>query len=711
MAKKRRSYQINSGDYNVAGGGGGTSSGNVRYMQKSTTAVAAGGTGVLYTPGTKQVPNPLKFNCEAGLGFSSANSVDSRVYFEHAFESPSAQVALVGSNQTDELPTGYSGDVPAGMTFSNNQDQGDGNYGYVQITTNSINIGATAGIYKFRHSVDQGGWSRSYIDYEINVWPQNTTPDFNSSGFLFSRVIRNQAAKQYVTDTVTAPQATSYALANVSGVPTGYTLKIEPLSAGANAGRAYFENTPNTEHPSATLSFDIVIDLGEYGLYTESFTGSMVYGDPYGSRYWGPANAYRNYTGGDYRTASDPTQVNGDYWHAVNINQGALNYITDANRSSTPYTSNYNGVVTYTDNTSNSANNINSTSSLMATNYVNNFVTGNSGRSNIYRWTVPNGVTEFSVVAIGPGCGGTYNWSGDGGGGGGLAWCNNVTCTPGETFTVAIGIPHYRIPNQNQYASGDSFLLRDTNNEYIVIGYGGGHYSGRSAPYGWIGSSRSNSNSTPSNPSTLTHSSNPQFNHQGDAGSASASTAYGTRGAYYGGSSNSYGYGGACAGYRGTGSNGSNGGSSNHGGGRNGRNYSSTWGGSGGGGTGADGNGRGVSDFGYSYGSADEQSDTNSYSNIGSHGYRYGGGGGSGGTRGDWGENPYTGRGHYENTNYAASGGCHGGGGGGSGSNGSPGGGRGGPGCVRIIWGKVSGTKREFPNQYTTERIEINNQN
>ena len=110
MAKKRRSYQINSCDYNVAGGGGGASSGNVRYMQKDTTAVAAGGTGVLYNAGTKQVPNPLKFNAEAGLAFTSANSVASRVYFEHAFEAPNAQVALVGSNQTDELPTGYSGD-------------------------------------------------------------------------------------------------------------------------------------------------------------------------------------------------------------------------------------------------------------------------------------------------------------------------------------------------------------------------------------------------------------------------------------------------------------------------------------------------------------------------------------------------------------------------------------------------------------------------
>ena len=59
MAKKRRSYQINSGDYNIAGGGG-AATGNVRFMRYDTTAVAAGGVGELYIPGTKQVPNPIK---------------------------------------------------------------------------------------------------------------------------------------------------------------------------------------------------------------------------------------------------------------------------------------------------------------------------------------------------------------------------------------------------------------------------------------------------------------------------------------------------------------------------------------------------------------------------------------------------------------------------------------------------------------------------
>ena len=110
MAKKRRSYQINSGDYNIAGGGGGAASGNVRFMRKDTTAVAAGGTGVTYTPGTKQVPNPIKLTFEAGLTVTAAQQSESYVLFEHAFEAPNASVAQV--TDADELPTGYGTDLP-----------------------------------------------------------------------------------------------------------------------------------------------------------------------------------------------------------------------------------------------------------------------------------------------------------------------------------------------------------------------------------------------------------------------------------------------------------------------------------------------------------------------------------------------------------------------------------------------------------------------
>lgn len=709
MAKKRRSYQINSSDYNIAGGGG-AASGNVRVMRRDSNHTSIGGQGVLYTPGTKEVPNPIKLSLEAGLAVTPALQTESYVLFEHSFESPNANISQVTA--ADELPTGYSSSVPSGLTFNTTADQGDGSFGYVQFQQATISSSATIGTYKFRFAVNQGGWSTFYIDYEVEVWPQNTTPTYTNLNILIDKIIQSTATKQYLTDTVTASQATDYNIKNVSGFATGVTPQIE--KTGANAGRVYVENVGATgEINAASHSFTIEINLGVYGSHDTTFTKNISYGNPYGSRYFGPINAYRDYTGGDYRSSGNLTQRDGSYYHNFGINQGALNYITDRGRSSTPYSSTYNGVVTYQQdyNSYGSYQGQNGTNAYMTTNWQNQFRTNTNGIQQIYTWTVPNGVNKFSVVAIGAGSGGAYQWSSAGGGGGGLAYCNEVTCTPGETFTVSIGVPRYHVQNNNQYSSGDSFLLRDSNSEYIVIGWGGGHYSGRTNNYGWIGSSRSNSNQTPSNPTTLTHSSNPQHNTQQDPGSGSASQAYGTYGAWYAGWTNSYGYGGGAAGYRNHGyGGGDQGGSSNNSGGaNNGRNYSSTYGGSGGGGTGADGNGVGLQDFGALYGSAHSNSNTNSYSSIGSHGYRYGGGGGSGGTRGDWGENPYTGRGHFEGSSYAASGGTHGGGGGGSGSSVTAGG-RGGPGCVRIIWGSVGGVQRQFPNRYTTERIEIDQQ-
>jgi hypothetical protein len=701
MARIRRPKKITGSEYTFGGGGGAGSGDVVRFMRYSDNAVENGGTGVLHNPGTKTLFRPIKVVLEAGLAVNTANQNNSRLYWDHAYEAP-VNVTAVLVTEADQLPSGVGSTVPNGLSVNINSDNTDNDTGNIYFG-GTVNSATEAGTYKFRYRVSQNGWTVNYIDYEVDVWPQGTTPTFSSTVFTESRIIRNIADKQYITPAVTATEAVGFYITANTGFPAGVTPKIE------TDGRVYVENVGDVVAASQAHTVTIRVDLGQYGVVDQQITGSISYGDPYGSRYWGPVNAYRDYSGGDYRTNSNASYVDGSYWHNFNINQGALNFITDVGRSSTPYTSSYNGVVSYSDSGGNGTS-ASGTTAVMRTNYQNNFDTSGNGYQQIYKWTVPNGVTQFSVVAIGAGSSGSYQWSADGGGGGGLAYCNAVTCTPGETFIVAIGVSRYRNSNNNQWHSGDSFLMRESNNEYIVIGYGGGNYSGRSAPYGWIGSSRTNSNSTPSNPTTLTLSSNAQFNNQRDSGSAAASTAYGTRGAYYGGWSTSYGHGAGAAGYRGTGQGGSNGGRTNSGGGRNGRDYSSTWGGSGGGGVGADGNGRGPTDFGHTYGSGDQNSNTNSYSNIGSHGYRYGGGGGSGGTRGDWGENPYTGRGHFENTNYGASGGCHGGGGGGSGSNGNPGGGRGGPGCVRIIWGSVGGTQRAFPNTYTTERVEINNQ-
>lgn len=100
-----------------------------------------------------------------------------------------------------------------------------------------------------------------------------------------------------------------------------------------------------------------------------------------------------------------------------------------------------------------------------------------------YSWTCPVGVTSVSVVAIGGGGGGGdpwYNWpyTGDqsyGGGGGGLGWKNNISVTPGQTYTVVVGAGGFGSDNTNQ--GGDSYFI-DVNTVK-----GGGGKNGKSPDY------------------------------------------------------------------------------------------------------------------------------------------------------------------------------------------------------------------------------------
>jgi hypothetical protein len=688
MARIRRPKTINGSEYTFGGGsgGGGAVGGLVKIAKGNMNTNSSNHGGFLSSGDT------VSITLDAGTAIPTK---DQYIYFDNAFDSSTGTFSYEFMNGDTALP--------AGMSFSQNNDTEGSDLGYAGFTGTPSTEGTNS--FKIKAFYNLGTTSEQVeIIYKIKRYAVGTTPVWSSTDLL-SLIVRNQAGDQVLAAAPTTTYAdATFTLSNVSGFATGVVPTID-----AATGEVVVTGVGDIVQAASVHAFTVTADLGsEIGTFTQAFSGSISYGDPYGSRYFGPVNAYRSYTGGDYRTNSNASYRDGSYWHNFNINQGALNHITNQGRSSTPYTATYNGVVSYSD-AAGVGTTQTGTSASMSSNHLTSLVNSANGYQQIYEWVVPNGVTQFSVVAVGAGSSGSYNWSAHGGGGGGLAYCNNVTCTPGEVFVVAIGVARNRNPSNGQYHSGDTFLMRNSNSEYIVIGYGGGHYSGRSAPHGWIGSSRTPSNTTPTNPTTLTHSSNAQFNNQKDAGSASASTAYGSRGAFYGGWSTGYGHGGGAAGYRGTGMGGSAAGSTTSGGPRNGRDYSSTWGGSGGGGIGLDGNGRGVSDFGHQYGSADNNSNQNSYANIGSHGYRHGGGGGSGGTRGDWGENPYTGRGHFEGTAYAASGGTHGGGGGGSGSS-TNAGGRGGPGGLRIIWGAVGGTQRAFPNTYTTERVEINNQ-
>ena len=60
-----------------------------------------------------------------------------------------------------------------------------------------------------------------------------------------------------------------------------------------------------------------------------------------------------------------------------------------------------------------------------------------------YNWTCPANVTSVSVVCIGGGGGGNGGGNGvggaGGGGGGGLGYKNNISVTPGQTYTVVVG--------------------------------------------------------------------------------------------------------------------------------------------------------------------------------------------------------------------------------------------------------------------------------
>lgn len=88
-----------------------------------------------------------------------------------------------------------------------------------------------------------------------------------------------------------------------------------------------------------------------------------------------------------------------------------------------------------------------------------------------YSWTVPDGVTEVSAIAVGGGGGGAGDHDGTGGGGGGLGWKNNISVTPGDTLTVVVGNGGNGGNGNGTYGNGGStsyFISTGT-----VAGYGG----------------------------------------------------------------------------------------------------------------------------------------------------------------------------------------------------------------------------------------------
>jgi len=125
----------------------------------------------------------------------------------------------------------------------------------------------------------------------------------------------------------------------------------------------------------------------------------------------------------------------------------------------------------------------------------NNTVTGENGEptqgaeefttAGTFSWTAPDNVTSVCVIAIGGGGGGAGAYDGTqdnargAGGGGGLGYKNNISVTPGQSYTVVVGeggSGGQSGPNSAQLSrggdGGDSYFI-DTSTVKGGRGYGG----------------------------------------------------------------------------------------------------------------------------------------------------------------------------------------------------------------------------------------------
>jgi hypothetical protein len=83
--------------------------------------------------------------------------------------------------------------------------------------------------------------------------------------------------------------------------------------------------------------------------------------------------------------------------------------------------------------------------------------------STAFSWTVPAGVTQIAILCIGGGGSGAGwtsvnkapNISGSGGGGGALAYVNQVSVTPGEILTIVAGMGGLGVNGGNSGKNGN----------------------------------------------------------------------------------------------------------------------------------------------------------------------------------------------------------------------------------------------------------------
>ena len=120
------------------------------------------------------------------------------------------------------------------------------------------------------------------------------------------------------------------------------------------------------------------------------------------------------------------------------------------------------------------------------------------GSAGSYTWVAPTGVTSISVVAVGGGGGGAYYapcvcFVGGGGGGGGLGYKNNISVTPGSSYSVVVGRGGYL---NASVCSTDSYFCNTAvvkggagtnNNQNIGSQVAGGTFTGTGGGNGGIG--------------------------------------------------------------------------------------------------------------------------------------------------------------------------------------------------------------------------------
>lgn len=626
---------------------------------------------------------------------------DEYIYFDNAFE---------GSNGTVTIEY-LNGDtaMPAGMAFASDVDGLDADKGFGRIYGTPTSVGQNS--FKIKIDYPEGrDDEQAEITYILNVLPVGFTPVWSVS--LPSRIVNNLADEQTLSSgPTTGYSGATYSLSNLSGFPSGVRPLIDPAT-----GRVYVAGVGNVSQASSPHSYTVTADLGEYGTASQTFEGEIDYGPAYGAQYFGPANLRKELlnTGHDYRESAVIGDKTGSNWFNFIYRSGALYKYYDPDgqdyQENTPYVT-QNG---YGNNWANAEagghyTNVNSgVNSALGRGYLisegtnNRKMNSTTSHSMIEMiWKVPPGITSFSAVCVGAGAPGTYTWSSRGGGGGGLAWLNAITCDPGEEFDIGVGLGMYSQSTNGAVCGGSSYIRRRSNGEMLIIGQSGGR--GHPTDFDQYTSA------TVTQPNgELIWTSTSTYSNQTRGGGFAYNNAYGTGGGGEGGSANSYSGGGA-GGYRGNGGGDNVDGLGGAAGG--GDYYSSTYGGSAGGGVGLDGQGwngtiadsvpRTEVNAGSGHGGTRGSYTTNTQ---GRGSYRYAGGGGSGGARGIFGENAQQSTPEHGSGTREIGGGHHGGGGGGSGSNGSYGGGNSGPGGVRIIWGQgADGSDREFPYTYTTE--------